>query len=248
MNLVVDIGNSYIKWAYSRDAVLSGFGRKQYDRNRIIELLDNNWSALEKPDQVLVANVAGNTMARELAKWTSSHWQINPDFIQVSKEVHGVRNAYADFQTLGIDRWLSLIAAWQKFQCACLIVDCGTAVTIDVIDHSGQHQGGLIFPGEITMQRSLHQSTDALPDADVTATATNLAKSTRDGISHGCLLAVLAAIEYAAQNSGLQTNDNIKYIITGGDASRIMQLLRQDFIHEPHLVLEGLALIKGQLS
>ncbi len=245
MLLVVDIGNSFIKWACCRNGILSEFGRENYKKPDITKILDKFWKKLPRPDQVKISNVGGTGVAQAISTWTDENWQLKPVMAKVSSKQGNVTNAYLDYQTLGIDRWLALLAAWHKFTNACCIVDCGTAITIDVIDKSGNHLGGLILPGVMLMEKTLQQTSDALIQTGEIKTQLSLAGTTRDGIHNGCTLAVVATIDRAVSEMVLTLGSKVNCIITGGDAPEIIGLLKHKYIHLPHLVLEGLAIIEG---
>ena len=79
---------------------------------------------------------------------------------QVSRCWAGVTNQYADLQSLGVDRWLAMLAAFrQGGGGACVVVDGGSALTVDVVDGAGLHRGGYIVPGQSMMRDSLVSNT-----------------------------------------------------------------------------------------
>ena len=245
MNLLVDIGNSRIKFIQQDNHGLSGYRVDVYDKSRIAQSLDNLWGELPVPDQIWIANVAGSEAADQIGRWVERHWHKKPAFAVVEKQLFGVTNAYKDINKLGIDRWLALIATWHKYQSPACIVSCGTAVTIDGLDHQGTHLGGLIMPGITMMLQSLHIKTSAIPYIEDTQATMNLAGNTNQAVVNGCTLAVVSMIEHVLQDLQREHDGKLKCLITGGDSENIMNLLTEKFIHEPCLVLEGLALIAG---
>ena len=245
MNLLVDIGNSRIKFIQQSNAGLSGYRAFVYDKTGIAENLDQLWGDLPQPEQVWIANVAGGEVADQMVRWVDLHWHKKPFFAVVEKEASGVTNAYTEINRLGIDRWLAITAAWHKYKSPACIVSCGTAVTIDGLDGQGMHLGGLIMPGITMMQQSLCKTTSAIPyikDVQVTA---GLASNTELAVVTGCTVAVVSLIEHVLHDMQRVHGKKLKYLITGGDSERIMDLLVDEFIHEPYLVLEGLALVAG---
>jgi type III pantothenate kinase len=245
MNLLVDIGNSRIKFIQQNNGGLSDYRVDVYDKSRIARSLDTLWGELPAPEQIWIANVAGNEVAEQTRQWVVQHWHKEPVFAVVEKQMLGVTNAYQDINKLGIDRWLSLIVTWHKYKSPACIVSCGTAVTIDGLDHQGKHLGGLIMPGITMMQQSLHINTSAIPPVEDTQATTNLAGNTEQAVVTGCTLAVVTLIEHVLQDLRRAHNGKLKCLITGGDSESIMNLLSEKFAHEPYLVLEGLALIAG---
>ena len=246
MNLLVDIGNSRIKWCDGGRARAPGsLHAAVYTRADVGACLDAHWQILAKPESIWVANVAGRSVAGQLSRWTMAHWAVEPQFAEVARMAGGVRNAYADINQLGVDRWLALIATWQKYASAACIVDCGTAVTVDGLDGAGRHLGGLIVPGIPMMRQALYQSASGIPADDGAGFVHGLADNTAQGVITGCTLAVVALIDRAVTAIREKADDKLTCVITGGGAEQIRPLLQTGFVHDPLLVLSGLAVIAG---
>jgi type III pantothenate kinase len=243
MNLLVDIGNSRIKWC-ARNARSPGRLRAAvYDKENVSACLDTEWHKLKKPGKIFVANVSGRAVARQLGRWTKARWNIKPYFATVSAVSGKVRNAYTDPAQLGVDRWLALLAAWHKYGAATCIVDCGTAVTIDGLDGTGKHLGGLILPGVNMMQQALYQNTCGLSAQATRRVLPGLARNTSEGIVTGCTMAIVALIERSVKILKKNVTGRLICVITGGAAKEIMPLLAVKFTHDPLLVLEGLVVM-----
>ena len=244
MNLLVDIGNSRIKWS-SRNT--RGTGRLHavvYTKENVSACLNTEWRKLKRPDQIWVANVAGKAVAEQFTRWTMAHWGIKPRFATVSGVSGRVRNAYTEPGRLGVDRWLALIATWRKHGTAACIVDCGTAVTIDGLDGTGRHLGGLILPGVSMMRQALYQDASGIPAPGTGRVVQGLAHNTSQGVITGCTLAIVALIDRIVNTLRKEKRTGrFTCIITGGAAKEIRPLLASRFIHEPLLVLEGLAVM-----
>ena len=244
MNLLVDIGNSRIKWARRNTRGSGRLHAADYTRDNVHACLDTEWHELKRPGQVWVANVAGKKIADQVTRWTLAHWNIKPRFATVSAVSGQVRNAYAESGRLGVDRWLALIAAWRKYATAACIVDCGTAVTIDGLDGTGRHLGGLILPGISMMRQALYQNACGIPASGTGRVVRGLAHNTSQGVITGCTMAVVALIDRIVKLLRKKKGTGrLTCIITGGAAQEIRPLLASRFIHEPLLVLEGLAVM-----
>jgi type III pantothenate kinase len=150
----------------------------------------------------------------------------------------GVRNAYIHPEKLGVDRWLSLIAVRRYYPGAACIVDCGTAITIDLIDAAGRHQGGLISPGLTLMKQSLARGANAL-QFNAQNYPPGPANFTDAAIYSGTLYAAVGLVDYMASK---QPKD-MALILTGGDAALIAGQLRRQFVIDADLVLRGLAVV-----
>lgn len=246
MKLLVDIGNSRVKWAIMDDNGLTE--SQSFDRNKsgIKASLNKAWKTLADIKAIYVANVAGEKIAEQLSDWTQKQWNLTPKFIQAEKKHFGVINAYDEPEKLGVDRWLSLISARQHARLAQCIIDCGTAITVDIVTKAGQHQGGMIIPGISIMKSSLVNNTDALTADTDNQEFKTLATNTYSAIHTGTLYAVTATIERIISDLKESFNNRIRFIITGGDAEALLPLLSDDVHHYPDIVLRGLAFYARQ--
>ena len=142
MNLLVDIGNTRIKWAIvSSDGWTSGI--PQMHRSQPASLFDQMWGNLSTPEKMVISNVAGAEFADSLRRWSELNWSLTPQFIHPKEFEAGVTNAYYDASQLGSDRWAALLGARELCKEAAAVVDCGTAVTVDGIDAQGCFRGGV---------------------------------------------------------------------------------------------------------
>ncbi len=241
--LLLDIGNSRIKWGFLREGVIRGAGGAAHGKCTPDDLIAV-WG--ERPARLVASNVRGEQFAAALTACTLNAWHLRPEFVTPSRQAFGVTNAYRDAEKLGADRWAALIAAHHLHPGAACIVDCGTAITIDTLGAEGKHLGGLILPGLTTMRKALGSQTAALPMApeQQILELTPLAQDTGQAIVQGTLYAAVAAIERA--RADLSSRFAVQsWLITGGDTAQIMPLLSVTFRHEPDLVLQGLAIIAG---
>ncbi len=242
MKLLVDVGNSCIKWAtYDSERIIEPVSIP-YEKSQLNKYFEEYWTELPVPDQVLVSNVAGFQTTDVIKEWVSKSWKIIAEFVKVSHQDYGVINAYKDVSQLGIDRWLALIATWQKFGNAACIVDCGTAITIDGLSDTGYHLGGVILPGLSKMQKILTQQTSRIPKEINCNGEFGFADNTQQGVASGCTIAVILLIEHFVESMRNQYGENFICVITGGEAENLLKLPEFQYHFEPHLVLQGLVL------
>ena len=243
MNLLVDIGNSGIKWASFRRALEPG------GVIRLAPPLDEGlataWGGLEKPAGVFVSNVAGDAVAAEITRYCLGSWSVEPVFLKVTRECNGLVNAYADAGQLGIDRWLAMVAAWSRCQTGVCVVDCGSAVTLDIIQEEGRHLGGYLLPGAWLMQEALVANTDGIRARPGPPSGSEPGTGTESCLRNGTYLAVAALIDRVVSNCRRRHGDGLRCFITGGGAGPVMGLLSVSFDHDPDLVLEGIAIAAG---
>jgi type III pantothenate kinase len=246
--LLVDIGNSRIKWATWHKAKLDhrGDAPRGNDTDTIAADLEKHWRRIKKPNTVIASNVAGPDYAEALSAWTLEHWQIQPRFVVAQRHACDVTNAYTTPERLGADRWAALIAARRYADGAACVIDAGTAVTIDVLASRGLHQGGLIIPGLSMMRRALLEQTRDIPPAGATPATGDislLARDTQNGVNGGTLYTLVAVIDRVVADIGTELGVPLTRIITGGDAATLLPLLAGNYHHYPDLVLQGLAII-----
>ncbi len=236
--LLVDIGNSLVKWRFQTASGISAQGSSD-TQGTLSSVFDYRWRALPKPCRILVSNVAAKLVADRLTEWVTATWGVAVELAYVSAQACGVRNGYHDPKQLGIDRWLALIAAWSRYRAAACVVDCGTAVTIDGLSMDGRHTGGLILPGVSLMHRCLAANTVALEQPH-SGRLTPMARNTQDAIWCGGVYAIAACIDRVAGELDAAFGE-CQVVITGGNADLVATLLQRHFEAVPGLVLDGLA-------
>ncbi|MDZ7642851.1 MAG: type III pantothenate kinase [Woeseiaceae bacterium] len=245
--LLFDVGNTRLKWGIANDGELRRTGSISHAR-----LAESGFTPLTtrlptQVDTVLASNVAGQNFATRLSGVIGLHCGSDVHFARTTGRAHGVTNSYRRPRRLGVDRWVAMIGAYAEFRSALCVVDAGTAVTIDAVDRSGRHLGGQILPGLRLMTTALDTDTSDLPavrraPAKGTEPHEQFATSTNSAIYYGALGAVCGAIERAVK--GLKAERlRPKIVLTGGDASRILNELEGKIAHRPHLVLQGLAVM-----
>jgi type III pantothenate kinase len=246
MMLLVDAGNSRVKWALLTAGTLHGHGAFSWRGEAVEPQLARHWGSLGSVARVWVANVAGKSISAPLNNWVRAQWGMDVDYAQTQTENLGVRNGYRDHRRLGVDRWLTLLAACSRYRGASCILDCGTAVTLDALNATGEHLGGLIVPGIGLMHDALARHTDALA-LDPAPGADFLGHDTTEGIANGAVQGIAGFAEHAVERLRAQLGDEPHCLLTGGDAGRILPHLRGHWEHRPQLVLEGLQLVAESL-
>ena len=246
MSLLLDIGNTALHWAPCRDGSLRRGGYFTHRGNDIARLADQAWGDLPVPDRVIIANVAGSDTGRVLAGWLQRHWGVTPEYVQAGARACGVTNAYVEPEKLGVDRWAALVAVHHHYPGTACVVDCGTAITLDVIDAAGVHQGGLILPGIETMKQQLLQNTADINAAGKLRPALLLARATADAVNGGAIYLAVAAIDRIFVDLVATYGEPLQLVLTGGDVPVLLPQLSASAHHDPGLVLKGLAILAGE--
>jgi type III pantothenate kinase len=152
-----------------------------------------------------------------------------------------VRNAYAEPQALGSDRWAALIGAHALSSHHVGIIDCGSALTVDLLRADGTHDGGYILPGLRMMQQCLLERTGRVAAEPAISEQTNPGQSTRECLAHGALRSATALIDRLMSELPAQYDNRLEWLLTGGDAIHLRPHLREPCHLVPDLVLQGLA-------
>lgn len=239
--LAIDSGNTAIKWGlHTGDQWLVRGSALQSERM----VLKQAWALLPAPPaSVLISNVAGLQAADDLTALLKP-WYVQPHWITASASQCGVTSRYTKPEQLGCDRWAALIAAWYRVQRACLVVDVGTAMTVDTLSSTGEFLGGIIVPGPDAMKQALAGCAGTLA-APVSSCFQNFPVNTENALYSGMIQALSGALErmYRLLSGYSEKQTLTEVIMTGGGAALLAQ-----HIHIPHrvvdsLVLEGLAII-----
>jgi len=162
-------------------------------------------------------------------------------FARAQAVAAGVRNGYAEPQRLGVDRWLAMLAAFAEVGGAVCVLDCGSAITADLVDAGGDHRGGYIAPGLAMMRASLLAATDRVRfEAAAAATGAAPGRNTAEAVGGGTLLAAAGFLR-AARDRFEQACPGAAVLLTGGDAATIAACLDFPSSIRPQLVLDGLS-------
>lgn len=236
--LLVDLGNSRLKWAVSGDGWREG--ATVHPENGIGKLLDQLWSELPVPTAVVMVSVAGDETREAVEQWVRDHWHLAVHRARAQREQFGIVNRYHDPATLGADRWVALLGARAEVPSgAVCVVSCGTAVTVDALTVQEEFAGGVIFPGLGLLRKALTIGT-AHVRASEGDELSCLARSTGDAVAAGTLYGLTGAIERVCREFEDSLAQPMKLIITGGDVDRIAARLTRPARRVPGLVLKGL--------
>jgi type III pantothenate kinase len=237
MNLFIDIGNTRLKWAVGNGLDL-GQGQPinniNIDRNELIQ----RWQDIPQPEQLAISCVGARHLFDLVLSVANELWP-GITIIRAKSKAHGfgITSSYQEPEKLGVDRWLSIVAGYNNYRKALCVVGCGTAITVDVVDASGNHLGGLISPGLRLMREALVKGSENLKFSE-TAFPFGLATNTDAAIYNGTLSAACGFIELI-----MHERTHLQLLLTGGDAEIIAAHLSKPSIIYPDLVLQGLALI-----
>lgn len=248
MKLLIDIGNSRIKWAAKAyDAFEPGapFAWKAETAQPAVGLeaeFARHWGHLSEVAGVWVVNVAGNEIGDRVGHWCRQARGVVPRFVHSAPAAHGIVNRYRDPAQLGADRFAAMVGARSEHEGPFCVVDCGTALTVDAVNAQGEFVGGVISPGLQLMRQALSRGTQALRDSDGDGAET-FPRDTRSAIAAGTVHALIGCIEHAVGCYRSELGGDPLCLLTGGEAAVVRGRLAIPHRFEPHLVLKGLAVI-----
>jgi len=239
MKLLVDIGNTRMKWACLEGGVLRDHGDCAY--RELQAASGAEWERLPRPDAIYYASVAGDAVNQAFSQQVRQRWDLSLHRLETGVACCAVHNGYAKPQTLGVDRWAAMIAAHHLCDTAVCVVDCGSAMTVDVLDPEGQHLGGYIVPGLRLQQQALQSGTAAISLTSAEVTTSSWGRDTASGIWRGACEALAGTIERSQRELGETLGVPVTTFVTGGDAVMILPLLKFPVQHIDDLVLRGMA-------
>lgn len=239
MNLFFDIGNSRCKYVTH---ATTGMSALQYIAlsNLTVHWLSTTFKHIS---DCYLADVANSEVKNMLSLWCKNN-HINFHLLESQAECNGVRCAYQLPKKFGVDRWLTLLGTHYLFPSQhCLIVDTGTATTVDYLDNKGQHHGGWILAGISTLVSALVNDTaNVAAEADQVNTLT-LADNTASGVNHGALAATVGMVQQAhwqITNLYNVNSDDLKIVITGGNGKLLQDHLPMQSVVDDKLVFIGI--------
>ena len=254
MLLAVDIGNTHTGLGvFSHDRLIATH-RLSTNRHRTVE---ETWTALSPffsgtgispltlkgfgiSSVVPEATAAFSALARD-------HLKKEPVTITGRLDL-GIKILYDDPATLGADRICNAVAGFQKYGGPLIIVDLGTATTYDVVNERGDFLGGPIALGLGSQAAELHRRAAQLPEIELEAPPSVIARDTRSAMQAGVVIGGIEAMEGLVRRIRQELGTEAKVIATGGLSQHIAPLSAVIEACEPYLVLEGIRLIVGRLQ
>ncbi|MDN5925173.1 MAG: type III pantothenate kinase [Xanthomonadales bacterium] len=239
MNLLLDLGNSRLKWALDIDGELQLGSALDWHAPDFDAALRACWGDLPQPARLLGANVTSAARQQRIEQALASHFDQPPQWLRSPATRAGLRNAYTLPQHLGIDRFLSLLAAHAEGHAPCVIAGCGSALTLDALAPQGRHLGGLIMPGVKAMQLGLQQAVPGLPTAPGSRSVA-WAINTHDAVASGPWQAAAGAIARFQHQLAAHLGSAPTLLLSGGDAPTLVEVLGSQAQRFDHAVLRGL--------
>lgn len=249
MLLVIDVGNSNTVLGLYEGDVLKKDWRVGTDKYRTVDeyaMLINDLFRLAgfcftDLTDVIVSSVVP-PMLNTIEGLCQQYFQLKPLVVGPGMKT-GMPIHYDNPKEVGADRIVNAVAAYEKAQCALIIVDFGTATTFDVISADGCYQGGAIAPGVRISADALFDRASKLPRVDFSRPAQVIAKNTINSMQSGIFFGYVGLVEGIVQRMKKELSDPPKVVATGGLAGPIAEATECIHQVEPYLTLEGLRLL-----
>jgi len=242
MILELDCGNSLIKWRILAASQIFASGAVRQAEQLFSALDALPALALRAARMVCVRS---DEECESLAGEISVRYAIPIHCARSQVSCGAVRNGYADYQRLGVDRWVAVLGAWQEARGACLLLDLGTALTADFVAADGAHLGGFICPGMPLMRGQLRSHTRRIryEDSEAAGALHDLSpgRSTVEAVERGCLLMLQGFAKAQLELARQQLGADFQVFLTGGDAPLLAPVLPQARLR-PDLMFVGLAI------
>lgn len=232
--LFIDAGNTRVKWGVIAGGEWLAFGAVPKEDTAALAEAWQPW--IVPALQAAGCNVAGDAVGAALASVLTAQG-VAVRWLTAVESAGGVTNGYDRPRQLGADRWAALVGAWAACGSACLVVNAGTALTVDALDAGGRFLGGLIAPGVRTMLASLANNTAGL--ADTPGRHRAFPTCTADAMTTGALDAAAGAVARARARLEARCGHTVPIVLSGGGGPALRPLLTGDVRHREHLVLEG---------
>lgn len=239
MTLLIDFGNSYCKWVQVIDGYWQHVNSFAYDRaDQVSSCLQH--LPLSESEQIHIVSVLGAEFDARFQQAVDTNGCVH--FHQSQLNAHGIQLGYSEAANYGVDRYATLVAAHQQFSGHKIIVDCGTAITLDVLEENGQHLGGIIVPGVDTMCESLQLCTSGITSNQDSARVSVFADDSADAVYSGAVLVASYGLQGVIRDVR-RSLGRATLIFTGGGRNKILGFDHSSCVTRPYLVLEGVAIM-----
>lgn len=247
MKLLIDFGNSRCKWAQLDNGRLQSSRAQTYVGNDVREKVENIITVLPvmECEQIHVVSVLGAEFDRQFAQHVAAVSNAPVTQYESLRDAFGIRLAYTDPGSYGADRYAALVAAYHSGRGSKIIVDCGTAVTVDAIDSGGKHLGGLIMPGVELMCSMLAEKASGISETNTQISVEYLNATTHDAVVSGSTLCLRHGLHSIIATMQKKLDQNVSIFATGGARAALLELKQDQYIERPDLVLEGLQIMQS---
>ena len=229
MNLIIDIGNTLVKYAV-------------FNNDQLVEILKTSEIETGKVNTLIkefdIKNVIISSVRKEM------NWNLDVEVIHLSHKTSLPINLnYKTPETLGKDRIANIVAVSEEYPNKnAVVIDAGTCITYDFINKNKEYLGGRISPGLEMRYKSLNEFTELLPKLSISGESKFIGYDTESSIYSGVEQGVLAEVNSLISGFRKENQDLI-VVVTGGDTFFFENALKNSIFADQNLVLKGLNII-----
>jgi type III pantothenate kinase len=243
--ILLDCGNSHLKAQWHKAGQLQASYSCCYSRNWVQRL--GRWLQDLPAKHCYLASVLDVTREAQLDQCLKQKFETTVTRFVSMPQALGVTNAYREPERLGVDRWMALIAASKLVSGDVVVIDAGSAITLDLLRADGKHLGGAILPGINTSLDAFKRIFSHIDFNDPAIAETN---------EPGCSTEEAIHINYAHSSIDLLPglvnhwtsyfDNEATILLAGGDAVQVQSQLQKPARIVPDLVFLGMARLAGQ--
>ncbi len=249
MLLAVDVGNTNTVLGVFQGKTLRQHWRVETSHTRTADEYGSQLRQLFALDgldpaqvkAVVVSSVVpplANTLARMGERW----FGVSPLFVGPGVKT-GMPILYEDPREVGADRVVNAVAAWEKWHCGLLVVDFGTATTLDAVSQRGEYVGGAICPGVAISMQALFRHASRLPMVEFARPPSVIGRNTVASIQSGLVYGYVGMVDGLCARMSAELGFEPKVVATGGLAPLVAGISRSITEVDEHLTLDGLRLV-----
>jgi len=243
--LLVDAGNSRIKWRLTDGAQsISSGALPSNEYAHLVEAIGNH-----PANAACVCSVLGegtNAQIRQTLEIDLGIARDQQHWLSAPKVGYGIDNDYQPAESLGADRFAALVAAHHRQSIDWIVVNVGTAITVDLLGADGHYYGGAIAPGPELMRNALVQGTAGV-NIDIAISSLEMPTNTKSAVSHGIGTALWGVVEGMLRQSR-RSGKSPSVLLSGGARAFLRPFLDVEVVEVDNVVLEGLAWIAQDLG
>lgn len=242
MILEVDYGNTRLKWRVLNQESLQCIARgSALDLQELsVALQRSGCTALS---YARICSVRSKSENAQLSSFIKETYKITAIYAQSEAQLSGVLNGYLEPARLGVDRWLAVVAAYTLVKGACVVIDCGTAITVDYVRADGVHLGGCIAPGLKLMSKMLQGGTKIPVDfARIAHEASDcVGRTTEQAIELGIASMLTGFVAQQLCGAEKELGSDFVVVASGGDCDLVSGVV-VDAVVQKDIVFTGLAI------
>lgn len=237
MNLLIDIGNSSIKYQEGAHDKVKSCPHEDF-LNNLDQIISKEIVC------VFICSVGPKYIEEQLVEFLRNR-SISYKIIKVKSSYLGL-TIDSDYQkSIGADRWVLMLACWQRLKRSYIVIDFGTTITLDFVDGNGKHNGGMIFPGEFLLRDAIFRNTQINKIENLEYkfySGLNLSKSTRDALRYLPSQMILPSINHAT-NAIRESHPEVEIYLSGKVDVSALAAFGDQYNYVPNLIFDGLSLI-----